>query len=235
MPKISYDLVNVAKNIHSHQHDFAQIVIPIDSTVFIQTKERDYVIDSNSLIYIPTGFHHKYRCKEGDSSLRINFSDHLIKKTDAHKFNSVLLVNIDNKIKCLIELILYELSNTPNYKSMEYLFFYLYDKIIESRTSPSLDYISQHYDEHITVKELASIEHYNENYYREWFKDRLGLRPKEYIQKLRIEKAKELLVSTKYSISEIAIQVGYDHSSSFCRAFKHLETIGPKDYRKSFS
>lgn len=235
MQNIQFDLIHVAKNIHSHNHDFAQIIAPIDSTVFIQTESNDYVIDNNSLLYLPKGCQHKYRCKNGTLSLRINFPTHLIKLTDQSNLNSVLFINADDKIKGLITLILLELNNNPNYKSMEYLLFYLYDKIIASRISPSLNYISQHYDEHISIKELASIEHYNENYYREWFKEQINMRPKEYIQKLRIEKAKELLVSTKYSISEIATQVGYDHSSSFCRAFKQFENTGPKEYRKFYT
>lgn len=52
----------------------------------------------------------------------------------------------------------------------------------------SVEYINEHYIDDIDLKELAQIEHYNMNYYTEWFKNNMGVSPIEYLQKLRIDK-----------------------------------------------
>ena len=52
----------------------------------------------------------------------------------------------------------------------------------------SVEYINEHYIDDIDLKKLAQIEHYNMNYYTEWFKKNMGVSPIEYLKKLRIDK-----------------------------------------------
>ena len=49
---------------------------------------------------------------------------------------------------------------------------------------------------------------------------------------VRIEKAKEILATTRYRIIDVAMQVGYSNSSSFTRAFHAMEGITPNQYRR---
>lgn len=57
--------------------------------------------------------------------------------------------------------------------------------------------------------------------------------PVEYIQNLRVKKAKELLLNTDLTTLQISQIVGYEHNSSFTRVFKYLEKISPSEFRKS--
>lgn len=232
MSKIHAEIIeNTSKEMH-HSHPYAQIVIPLVSHQFLQTEYGDYWIDASSLVFIPPNLDHKYKSTPGNRVLIINIPPHHIKKTDISKFDISSRFSVDKSLALLIQLIVQELETDPDSPSFKYLYFFLYDKMTAQKKSDSIAYISTHYEEHIHISDLANMEHYNVNYYREWFKKQTGLRPKEYIQRLRIEKAKELLLTTKYSISEIANQIGYDHSSSFLRAFKASEGITPNAFRK---
>lgn len=232
MNKINTNIVEISKKVNCHNHSYAQIVIPLESYVYIQTEYEDFIIDDKSLGFIPPNCYHKYRSESGKKSLIINIPEKMIKKTDMDKFKLGSRILIDDRISILIKLINMEIHENPDSESVKYLYFYLYDKIIERKESKSMEYINKHYNEDININQLASIEHYNVNYYSEWFKKQTGMCPRIYIQKLRIEKAKELLITTNYSISEISNQVGYDHSSSFCRVFKVLQNMSPTKYRK---
>ncbi|MCP8889931.1 GlxA family transcriptional regulator [Sphingomonas faeni] len=61
-----------------------------------------------------------------------------------------------------------------------------------------------------------------------------GLRPNEYHQRLRIEKARDLLENTRASISQVANDVGYGDPASFRTTFAKLTGLSPSDYRKRF-
>jgi len=61
-----------------------------------------------------------------------------------------------------------------------------------------------------------------------------GLRPNEYHQRLRIDKARELLENTMVAISQVAQDVGYDDPASFRLTFARIMGLSPSDYRKRF-
>lgn len=67
------------------------------------------------------------------------------------------------------------------------------------------------------------------------FKSATGDSPLPYLQSLRIESAKKLLESTRLSIDEITLQVGYEDSSSFMKLFKRNSGISPNAYRNKFN
>jgi len=57
--------------------------------------------------------------------------------------------------------------------------------------------------------------------------------PAEYISKVKMNKAKELLLGTSASITEIAYSLGYPNLFSFTRAFKKYYSISPSAYRNN--
>ena len=62
------------------------------------------------------------------------------------------------------------------------------------------------------------------------FKKEMGRGPAEYLQKIRIEAAKNLLVNTDMTIKEISEKVGYQYVLTLNRAFKKFEGITPSQY-----
>ena len=106
----------------------------------------------------------------------------------------------------------------------------IYNFSSDTHTHEYGQYINAHFAEKIDLKKLADIEHYNVSYYTEWFKNTMNISPIEYIQNLRIKKAKELLLNTNLPILQM---VGYEHNSSFTKVFKQLEKISPVDFRKN--
>lgn len=95
-----------------------------------------------------------------------------------------------------------------------------------------MDYITNHYCENITLEELADIAHLNASYLSKKFKDINGVGFKEYINMLRIQYAKELLINSELSILEVAFKCGYDSANYFGDVFKRLAGISPSQYRK---
>ena len=64
------------------------------------------------------------------------------------------------------------------------------------------------------------------------FKRDIGFTFSSYLNMLRIEKAKELLLKSDMSITVIAFDIGYNDSNYFSTVFKNIEGISPREYRK---
>jgi two-component system response regulator YesN len=65
----------------------------------------------------------------------------------------------------------------------------------------------------------------SKNYLTSFFKQELGINFSNYINMLRLEKSKELLINTDKKVYEIAEEVGFDNAYYFCKVFKESEKI----------
>ncbi|MCM3111805.1 response regulator transcription factor [Lederbergia lenta] len=97
-----------------------------------------------------------------------------------------------------------------------------------------LDYIDQHYAEPLNLTEMANHFHFNPSYLSSYFSTHHSVGFNEYLNRVRIEKAKDCLRSGKISISEISGMIGYSDHSYFCKVFKKMTGMSPSSYRKSF-
>jgi len=81
------------------------------------------------------------------------------------------------------------------------------------------------------MEELANMVHLSSSRLSHLFKAQMGLSLNSFLANARLEKAAELLRSTEMQIKEITYTVGYNHASSFDRAFKKKFRSSPNSYR----
>ena len=95
-------------------------------------------------------------------------------------------------------------------------------------------WLDRYYREKISVRVMAKRSGLNERTFLRRFKRATGEAPLEYLQKMRIEKAKQLLTTTNQSLETITTAVGYVDLSSFRRLFRQIVGLSPTAYRKKF-
>ncbi len=86
-----------------------------------------------------------------------------------------------------------------------------------------------------TVQEIARAINVSPNYLSSLLKVLTGQSTQQHIHDKLIEKAKEKLSMTTLSISEIAYELGFEHSQSFSKLFKTKTSLSPMEYRQSFN
>ena len=94
-------------------------------------------------------------------------------------------------------------------------------------------FIAQHYHKQIRVEDIAEYVGYTPNYLSTIFKLETGAAIIDYINFIRITKAKELLINSSMMIYEIADAVGYNNESYFTKIFKKIVNVSPNYYRKN--
>ncbi|MEH0019361.1 MAG: helix-turn-helix domain-containing protein [Desulfobacter sp.] len=85
-----------------------------------------------------------------------------------------------------------------------------------------------------TIDDLARDVGISPRHFKRRFKKATGELPLKYLQRVRVEAAKEMLETTRKSIDKITWAVGYKDVSSFCRLFKQHTQISPRSYRDKF-
>ncbi|MGO4111635.1 response regulator [Paenibacillus sp. YAF4_2] len=96
----------------------------------------------------------------------------------------------------------------------------------------ALRYIHEHYAEALTLKSLGLQFHIHPNYLGQLFHKQTGDTFTDYLNKFRIDKAKELLADSRLKVNEIARQVGYWETGYFYKQFKKHVGMVPGDFKE---
>ncbi|GAB2622925.1 helix-turn-helix domain-containing protein [Emticicia sediminis] len=171
---------------------------------------------------------------------------HLSDKEDT--IISSLLLQMQNELKNNIDhysqdVIVSHIDLLFNYSNRFYNRQFLTRKTINNDLLAQLEQILNNYfnTETLLNKKLPTVQfianevNLSSSYLSDLLRNTTGQNAQQYIQNHLIEKAKELLTTTNFSISEIAYQLGFEYSQSFSKLFKKSTNQTPLEYRQSFN
>lgn len=107
------------------------------------------------------------------------------------------------------------------------------DTMVQTTFWSILSYIRIHFQEPLTLLQLAEQFHVSAPHISRSFKRHLGINFMDYVHLLRTNNAASLLMSTTMSIADIAISVGFDSFRTFSRVFRDVYGQTPSEYRKA--
>ncbi len=97
----------------------------------------------------------------------------------------------------------------------------------------AMDYIQEHYNEQVTLNEVADSVYVSTCYISRMFKKELGRNFVDYLNGIRMEKARELLREPRYKTYEVAEKVGIPDAHYFSRLFKKVVGLTPTEFRET--
>lgn len=107
------------------------------------------------------------------------------------------------------------------------------------KTLPSLEklkmiikYVENHYQDRITIEQIASFCDYSQSHFMKYFKNAMGISFIEYLNDYRLMMAARLLLASDSNILSISQEVGFENLSYFNRSFKKKFNVTPSAYRK---
>ncbi len=98
---------------------------------------------------------------------------------------------------------------------------------------PVLEYIESHYNQSLTLEDLARVAGMNPKYFCRVFRGLTHHSPVDYLNFYRIEQAAHFLDSTELSITEVGNRCGFWESSYFTKVFRKYKGVTPIQYRKT--
>ena len=232
-------------------YEYPQILVTNEGEGEITVNGVTVKLPENSVFYIPPHLPHEYHplsdswivswvCFSGSEALP------LLEKWELNKYAYFLSTDAE-RMKRIISKAYYTIKSDKIYGN-HYASAQLYDLLIEYRkiaenrqselTSVStaaladvLQYIEKNYSGQIKLGDMAQTAGITEQHLCRLFKKNFQMRPMEYLAKVRIQHAKEMLVYSEKNISEIAKATGFPDNSYFSALFKKYEGITPGEYR----
>lgn len=197
--------------------------------------------------------------KQGDLSVAMealqNMTGHMAEKKEAFRMlDDICFDTINLIIKALSEINIHEFDEDVEKikeftslgdfgKRLEILAFKICNYIEEGKRMSSnrfynqiVEYINSEFDDAgLSLEAISDKFNISVYYLSRVFKEKMGLNYTEYITKLRMEKARELLKNTDITLKALVTSLGYTDLPCFMRKFKKIEGITPGEYRRIHS
>jgi len=101
------------------------------------------------------------------------------------------------------------------------------------RLEPAFSYVQSHYRERIFSTQLARAAYMSPSYFCRFFKKTTGMTPTDYIHRIRVDRAKTLLLQTDMPVTQVAYEVGFASHSYFDSIFRRLTGFTPGDLQRA--
>jgi two-component system, response regulator YesN len=156
-----------------------------------------------------------------ESAINAGFSAYLLKPLTKNQ----LLNTFDRVLKPVIKK---EINQTVNHEDR-------FKLDLRKPIQSAVQYIQLHYNENLTLKNIADKVYLSPSYFSKSFKEEIGMTFVEYLSWIRVQKAKNMLRMTSLPIDVIANNTGFANSGYFATTFKKIEGKTPTQYRAHFS
>ncbi len=241
---------------YAHYHNHHELYYLVSGSVTFWVEDKIFELVPGNMIFVPKGLPHQthYNGASNIERYLLIIDDDMIGNDYMKYIKSLseekiirLLPASQHKIRSIYDKIEQEYTS-PKVNSKEFKKLYLREILLsidrykitntENQLSSTLvmiqeiiNFINDNYNQDITVELLAKKYSLSKGYLSRQFKKYTGLPPIEYISLIKIQNAQRLLSSnTNKSITEIALECGYNNSAYFTRAFKKITGTTPKKY-----
>lgn len=121
------------------------------------------------------------------------------------------------------------------YQLLSRLFKFARPKVVtkDERIVQAVDHIQRHIFETIELETMVRRSCLSKDHFIRLFRKETGLTPQKYIIRKKVERAQLMLVTQETTVKNVALALGYDDVSYFCRLFKKVTGCQPHNYRRS--
>lgn len=235
----TYFNANIAR---MHTHNAYEMIINTDGTGTMTVGDKSFEFGEGTVVVVPPDTNHFKSSEKGFRDIYVTFSAFSV---DKHIADGVFTDSADKKLEKLLFIALtihneglsgsnYIISNIIK-ASLELL----RSNCDKADLSPCVEVVKNDIIQNFANYEYTAGDGYKKTFYTNdhvcrLFKKEIGMTPVSYLNKLRIEHAKELmLTSNKLRLNEIAFMSGFANEKYFSKMFRISEGITPSQFKKS--
>ena len=216
--------------------------LAIDGEISYTHNSKTYISDKNHMIFLPMGAEYELNCYKPGSFTLVNF--YCNDKFMCNDFLSIPIHNAEGFVRMhelMTELYLFKTPHS-HFELMSLLYSMisrLHTDSAKSSTYPVIQAGIRYIEENIENPSLSNAEvaaaiGISEIYFRKLFKASIGTSPHNYMQQIRINKAKLFLENGTNAIEDIYSSCGFSNIYYFFKIFKEKTGYTPTEYREKY-
>ena len=238
-----------------HYHNFYEIFYLYSGECFFLLKDTVYHLKKGDLVFIAPGeLHHSQYEGNSCEMANIMFKKDFLPanpRPDMHSFMGSVPALYQDEFHALINKMHYESTNIDEY-SDSFLSNYLYlllltlmrhsvmnekePDLLNARDAEILlatKYIYKNFRKPLTLNEVSAVASLSPTYFSKKFKATTGMGFKEYLNYVRLKHAQTALLTTNNTITDIALEYGFNDSNYFKDLFRKVYGKSPREFRKN--
>jgi len=230
-----------------HLHRDFELVYVLSGEVRAFVEEREFTLREGEMLLVLSNLIHSYVCESANrAAVHVFSADNVpsFARAVSGKYCEYPVFRCDPDVADYYKRCCIEKEERSPYALKSYLYavcaqFTAKCSIAERAEEKSdilhrmLAFVSEHFEENVTLSRMASELGYEAHYLSRVFSRAVGINIKNYINLYRVDMAKNLLVSTNRSVTDIALACGFQSIRNFNRVFLSETGVTPQDYRKN--
>lgn len=229
-----------------HLHDEHEVFLPLQGEITLKSADEVVSAGPGKMIYVPPGCKHSFHSSSSNQGERLILimessawekwggGPHQIKVTPVSQLAKEILFHllIYPKTKATQSLLETLVITLDEMLKGEAIIFSdeLSQKVSDPRLERALKMIQDRYSRDLSMDELASSSGMSLRTLNRIFVEELSMTPKEVVTYFRMEEAKKLLKNKTMSVTDVALEVGYQSLSQFITTFRKKTGVLPSDY-----
>jgi YesN/AraC family two-component response regulator len=233
-----------------HLHASVEVIYIISGELTITINDKIKNLQPGDLAVSFPNDIHSYNTETESNSLIMIFTPEIINSYFSARMDKTLenpflsKDTIGKDIVQLMDMLFTEYKTTKNEYVIKGLLYSIFGKLNDhfhlkhskyqynNTMQNLLRYIESNYCENISLQSIADALGYSKFYLSRIFSNKIGYQFNDYVNRLRLNKAQKLLISTSMTISTIAMECGFESLRNFNRVFKDYKELTPTEFRK---
>ncbi len=239
------------RHIPLHWHDYIELEMVVGGNGMQSLNGRKTILKRGSLSLMRLTDFHELMPEDDLKILNLSIDEHFLSEnllmnlTDRNELYFELDEKETQTVETLLMLCIEEnRENTPNIEYLKHLLACILLRILHLLSAEvrclddtrdpmgaALLYLHMHFRENPGLAKLSDIAHYNTSHFSTTFHRHTGMTYTEYLNMLKTDYAKKLLLSTTLGITEICFECGFTSHSNFLRLFRKNTGLSPSEFR----
>lgn len=235
---LALELRSYAVEAKTHSHDHHQLVLPVAGRLSLSISGRSDEVSEQRAAVIPAGEDHDFFANGPNRFLVADVPEALAPALD----RLPLYFDLDPALTHYVQFLHHQASMAGSTGKTQHQMLLLLIQLMEERHQDAIridrrvdvarSYLDEHYQQPVSLAQLAAAAHLSPRQLSELFHRQVGMTPHQYLTECRMQQAWRLLETTQLSVQSVAERVGYGSASAFSDRFRKHFGQSPMHFRQ---
>ncbi len=234
---LTLDLRSYSSETHDHQHDYHQLVLPVEGQLTMHVGDREGEVSSQQIAIIAAGEGHGFAAPDQNCFVVADVPAPLAPELE----RLPAFITLDSTLAHYVSFLHQQLLQATGSRNSERQMLLLLIQLLQERYGKSLRldrrveaaraYLDQHFQQSVSLPQLARVANLSPRHLSDLFRRQLSMTPLQYLTEKRMQCAWQLLEAGELNVQQVADRAGYSNLAAFSDRFRKHFGRSPRHFR----